>query len=252
MNLPNTRRFFVPPDTITGDQVFVRDSELAHQLARVLRLNVGDRVLFLDGTGSAYEVELSALGRDQIQGLVVHQGPAGNEPALHITLYIALLRAERFEWVLQKGTEVGISRFVPVQFARSLSGDRADSKKLNRWQRIIREAAEQSCRGMLPHIEQPISFAQACTRATSADLALLLWEGEAPSLRTVLRQTVNRKPQTAALAMLSGPEGGIAPEELTVANERGIINVSLGPRILRAETAPLVAAAAILYEAGEM
>jgi 16S rRNA (uracil1498-N3)-methyltransferase len=260
MRLPNTRRFFVAPEAIVGDQAIVRDAELAHQLGRVLRLAVGDHILLLDGSGNAYEVELSELGRELVRGQVVQQEVAQGEPALQITLYIALLRAERFEWVLQKGTELGVSRFVPVQFARSLPADRADSKKLARWSRIIREAAEQACRGILPPIVQPISFAQACSEATSAELSLILWEGEAPSLRSTLRK-ISQSPNLQSpishfpisnLALLSGPEGGISEEELTTASEHGIIPVSLGPRILRAETAPIAAVAATLYQAGEM
>ena len=251
MNLPNTRRFFVPPEILAADDLLIADSELAHQLGRVLRLGPGDHVLLLDGLGQVCEVELASLSREQVRGQVISRGPASGEPQLQLTLYLALLRAERFEWALQKGTELGVSRFVPVQFARSLPTDRADDKKLVRWRKIIREAAEQACRGRLPQIDPPLSFTAACTQAASADLPLILWEGEAPLLRTVLRrQPLALSAQRSALrvALLSGPEGGIATDELTAASDRGIMPVSLGPRILRAETAPLAAAAALFYE----
>lgn len=242
--MKNTYRFFVAPDSFSGDCVRVADAELARQLARVLRLGAGDRVLLLDGLGLAYEVELSELDRDSVLGRVV-ASEAAAEPALALTLYVALLRPERFEWVLQKGTELGVRRFVPVQFARSLPADRADGKKAERWRRIIREAAEQSCRGRLPELEAPQSFAAACAAASAADLALLLWEGQASPLRDLLRRAGD---PPASVAVISGPEGGIAAQELTAAEERGIIPASLGPRIVRAETAPIAAAAAICYE----
>jgi 16S rRNA (uracil1498-N3)-methyltransferase len=201
-------------------------------------------VLLLDGSGDACEVELTELGRDLVAGRVLGREPVG-EPAVELTLYVALLRPERFEWVLQKGTELGVSRFVPVHFARSLPADRADGRKGERWQRIIREAAEQACRGRLPALAAPMSFAAAIQAAAAAELPLILWEGAAPPLRRVLRRP---GPAPAAVAILSGPEGGIAEDELTAASERGIMPVSLGSRILRAETAPIAAAAAICYE----
>jgi 16S rRNA (uracil1498-N3)-methyltransferase len=240
--MKNTYRFFVPSDSFSGDAVRVADAELARQLGRVLRLGPGDHVLLLDGSGDACEVELSEIGRDLVVGRVLSREPVG-EPAVELTLYVAMLRPERFEWVLQKGTELGASRFVPVQFARSLPADRADGRKGERWRRIIREAAEQACRGRLPGLAAPLSFADACVAAGAAELPLILWEGAAPPLRNLLR-----RPGPASVAILSGPEGGIAEEELTAAGQRGIMPVSLGPRILRAETAPIAAAAAICYE----
>jgi 16S rRNA (uracil1498-N3)-methyltransferase len=253
MTIANTYRFFVPPEAVQGDSILLDDAGLAHQLVKVLRLRLGDRALFLDGQGYAYTVVLTELGRTRVSAQVEARAEASGESLLHVTLYVALLRAERFEFVLQKGTELGVSAFVPVEFARSLPADRADERKLARWRRIICEAAEQSCRGRLPLLELPISFDTACIQATNADLALLLWEGEAAPLRTILRQDLATQPRLGrnnpqTIALLSGPEGGITTDELTTAAEHGMILVSLGPRILRAETAPLAAAVALFYE----
>lgn len=242
--MKNTYRFFVPPESFSGDTVRVADPDLARQLARVLRLGVGDRVLLLDGLGAACAVELTELGRELVAGRVVERTRA-LDPSLDLSLYVALLRAERFEWVLQKGTELGVRRFVPVQFARALPADRVDGRKAERWRRIIREAAEQSCRGRLPELAEPLSFAAACALAATADLGLILWEGQAPPLRELLRRP---GPPPRSVAILSGPEGGIAAEELTAADQRGIMPASLGSQILRAETAPIVAAAVLGYE----
>lgn len=247
--IPNTYRFFVPPAALTDDHVTIDDSDLAHQMGRVLRLRPGSRVLLLDGQGTACSVRLTAVERARIAGLVEQRTPATGEPPLHLTLAVALIRAERFEWVLQKGTELGAGGFLPLHCQRSLAADQANPRRRQRWERIIREAAEQSCRGRLPNLEPPQPFVAACAWAARADLALLLWEGRAaPPLRDLLR---TRPTPPATLVLLSGPEGGIAPEELTTATEHGIIPVSLGPRILRAETAPIAALAAVLYEYGE-
>jgi 16S rRNA (uracil1498-N3)-methyltransferase len=242
--MKNTLRFFVAPAALATDQVQIDDQALAHQLGRVLRLAPGARVLLLDGLGMACEVELSALTREGFSGLVRARTAASGEPPLHLTLYLALIRPERFEWALQKSVELGATRLVPVSFARSLPADRADARKLERWRRIVREAAEQSCRGILPEVSTPLAFAAACGQAAAAALPLLLWEGTAPPLRERLRA----RPALPSISLLSGPEGGITAAELTAAVEHGIMPVSLGPRLLRAETAPLAAVAAIMYE----
>jgi 16S rRNA (uracil1498-N3)-methyltransferase len=259
-DIPNTHRFFVPPGLLHGDEVHLTDRTLVHQMERVLRLRPGERVLLLDGMGTGYEVQLTEVGHGKVSGHIEQRGPAHGEPAITLTLYVALLRGERFEWVLQKGTELGATRFVPVRFAHSQAAAQATAQKQARWQRIVREAAEQSCRGILPDLAEPQSLEAACQSATSSEtLALILWEGDnTPSLRQVVqarRQALVQAvvPGTGpgaglSLAVFSGPEGGIAPEELTTTTEHGIIPVSLGNRILRAETAPVAAAAAIFYE----
>lgn len=256
-DIPNTYRFFVPPDLLHGDEVHLTDRTLVHQMERVLRLRSGERVLLLDGMGNSCEVRLTEVGRGKVSGHIEQRGPAHGEPAITLTLYVALLRGERFEWVLQKGTELGVIRFVPVGFARSQGAAQATAQKQSRWQRIIREAAEQSCRGLLPDLAEPQSLETACRSVARDTLALILWEGDGgttPSLRQVVqarRQSLVGTGESGAgpsLAVFSGPEGGIAPEELTTTTEHGIIPVSLGNRILRAETAPVAAAAAIFYE----
>lgn len=245
--MKNTLRFFVPPEALRSDEVRLADQGLAHQLGRVLRLGPGDRVLLLDGLGAACTVELLALGRDEVRGRVVERAAAAGEPPVELSVYLPLIRPERFEWALQKCVELGAARLVPVAFARSLPSDRADPRRLERWRRIVREAAEQSARGVLPQVGEPIPFAAACEAAARAELAIMLWEREAPHLSALLRE---RPGAPATCALLSGPEGGITDEELTAARARGIMPASLGPRILRAETAP-VAAAALLIAALE-
>ncbi|MCS6880511.1 MAG: 16S rRNA (uracil(1498)-N(3))-methyltransferase [Oscillochloridaceae bacterium] len=247
MSLPNTRRFFVAPEALRDEQVRLSDPDLARQIGRVLRLVPGDHVLLLDGLGMAAEVELTAVNRDGVTGVVVRREAAGGEPPVHLTLYLPLIRAERFEWAVQKGVELGARRLTPTHCARSLPADRSDARKLERWRRIAREAAEQSCRGILPEVSATLSFAAATEAAAGADLALLLWEGQAPHLRSVLRAHRGEW-DGRAIHVLSGPEGGITPDELTCARERGIIPVSLGARVLRAETAPIAAIAMVLYE----
>ncbi|WP_129629231.1 RsmE family RNA methyltransferase [Candidatus Oscillochloris fontis] len=243
--MKNTYRFFVAPELLTAEVVTLDDTELVHQLVRVLRLTPGAQIMLLDGLGNQYTLELTAVSRVCVVGHVLTTGPAP-DPTYDLSLYVALIRPERFEWVLQKGTELGVRRFVPVSFSRCLANECADGRKTERWQRIIREAAEQAWRGRVPILSPALSFAAACAEAATAHFPLILWEGDAPPLRDRLRPPAPH----ASYAILSGPEGGITSEELALATQHAIMPASLGTHILRAETAPIMAAAALSYELG--
>ena len=260
----NTYRFFVDAGAFHGREVVVEEGELAHQLSTVLRLRAGDRVLLLDNSGWQYVVVLDAVERGRVAGTVERKELAGGEPRTKLTLYIALMRPERFEWVLQKGTELGVSSFVPVICERSTVADAEElsERKFERWNRILRESAEQSRRGKLPRLAPAVFFPPACDHAAQRGVAILLWEGSGvPTLRETLRGPAIASGEAGAagaaahpfsIALFSGPEGGFTARELETAQRYGMIAVTLGPRTLRAETAPLVATSAILYEMGDL
>lgn len=253
----NTYRFFIAPGSINGRTVTIADAALSHQLSHVLRLSVGDRVTLLDNSGWEYTVVLEQIERDRIGGVIEQRQLAAGEPRLKLTLYVALLRGERFEWVLQKGTELGVSAFVPMVCQRSVIDDLAEISptKLERWERIIREAAEQARRAKLPKLLPAMLFDTACEHAARRATAFVLWEGQgAQSLRRLLRAATQTPHGTApfSIALLSGPEGGLTESELATAAMYRLPLASLGPRTLRAETAPLAAAAAVLWEAGDL
>jgi 16S rRNA (uracil1498-N3)-methyltransferase len=260
----NTYRFFVAPEALEGRSVQIEEPALVHQLTNVLRLGTGDQVTLLDNSGWEYTVVLEQLGRDAVVGAIERKALATSEPRLKLALYVAVLRGERFEWVLQKGTELGVSAFVPVVCQRSVIDDLADigGGKIERWERIIREAAEQSRRAKLPKLRPAMLFDSACEHAQRRSQALLLWEGGgATSLRVLLRQRQerDRAVETSApaaapfsISLLSGPEGGFTESELAAATVHHIALASLGPRTLRAETAPIAAAAAVLFEHGDL
>jgi 16S rRNA (uracil1498-N3)-methyltransferase len=254
----NTYRFFVAPESIQGRIVRIEESALIHQLSHVLRLNPGDQITLLDNSGWEYVVVLEQIGRDSISGAIEHKTLAESEPHLKLALYVALLRGERFEWVLQKGTELGVSAFVPVVCQRSVIDDIADigAAKQERWERIIREAAEQSRRAKMPKLLPAMLFDTACDHAARRSRAFVLWEGSgATSLRSVLQQGEPGPWATEtpfSIALLSGPEGGFTESELATAVMYRLGIVSLGPRTLRAETAPIAAATAVLFSYGDL
>jgi len=243
-------RFFVPREALEGDEVAL-PSSVAHQLRNVLRMGPGARIVVLDNSGWEYEVELAEIAPQGARGRIVSRSLSNTEPRTKITLYQAFLKGQRFEFVLQKGTELGIVEFVPVISARCVvSSLEHAARKASRWEKIIREAAEQSRRGRLPELAPALFFREACLRATRAgQLALIPWEGEA---HMSLREALDGRQRPFSVSLFVGPEGGFDEAEIAVARQAGVVPVHLGPRILRAETAGLVAASAILFAYGDL
>jgi len=241
-------RFFLPEDCIEGHTVAIPGS-LVHRLRRVLRLSVGDCIVVLDNSGWEFEVELVKTGRGRLEGVVRGKAQAEGEPSTGITLYQALLKGHSFDLVLKKCTEIGVAGFVPMICERCVAGEPAGSR-LDRWRSIILEAAQQSRRGRLPVLHDIMSFENACK--TAAGTAILPWEGEsARGIGSVLGDLPKTKGEHG-ISIFIGPEGGFSAREVELAGNYGITPVSLGRRILRAETAGVVAAAVTLYEFGEL
>lgn len=237
-------RFFVDPETLRGDRVILPAPQ-AHQIRNVLRLRVGSAILVLDNSGAEYEVVLRQVDKQQVVGEAVAKRPCPNEPTVHLTLYQALMKRDKFEWVLQKGTEIGVSRFVPLVTQRSLvQNNDIKASKQTRWHKIITEAAEQSRRGCIPELHPPQTLAQALADHPTHP-GLIAWE-EAEEI--TLRQALSGEERPSRISLFIGPEGGFAAEEVEAAQAAGVQAITLGKRILRAETAALVASALVLYE----
>lgn len=240
-------RFFIPPEWLVEDGVTIRGGQ-AHQIAHVLRLKPGDRFVVLDSTGFEYEAVLLDITRDRVRGRVEGRRRCETEPALSVSLYQALLKGDRLETVLQKCTELGVSEFILFESARCVARS-PRPLRLERWRAIVTEAAEQSRRGKVPALQGVIRFDEACGRITGA--AIMPWEGEGcrgiKEALQMIRPSVGGK-----IAVFIGPEGGFAEAEVELARSKGIQPVSLGKRILRAETASMAVVSAVLYEFGEM
>ena len=237
-------------DARVGEQIVLSGTQ-AHQISRVLRLRVGQQVVLLNGSGREYLVRLDVVRSSTVSGQVQGILSSRPEPKLKLTLYQALVPRDRFETVLQKGTEVGIARFVPTRCERSIvpGGDAVDEKRLERWRRIVTEAAEQCERGIVPTVTRPLQFVEAVSEAAAAGAVLVAWEREeARSLRDGLTAIRSLR----SLALFVGPEGGFTEQEIAQAMSLGALTVSLGRRVLRTETAGPVLAALALYEAGDL
>jgi 16S rRNA (uracil1498-N3)-methyltransferase len=252
------QRFFVSPEAFERQPVILTGPQ-AHQIRRVLRMRLGERAVLLNGRGWACEGLLIAVTETDVRFQVSQRWQESGEPRTQITLLQAVLKGERFGWVLQKGTEVGVSAFMPMICERNVVDDmEAVEDKRERWERIIQEAAEQSGRAFLPQLLPAQLFQQAVQpgslpgkAAAAAPLRLLLWEGEQEASLNGALAGCNFT-SGARIQVLVGPEGGFTEEEVRLARSYGIRTITLGPRTLRADTAGVVAAAIILHEAGEM
>lgn len=240
-------RFFVPKEAIGANFLTLTGENAAH--AKVLRLKNGDEVTVCDAEGTDYRCTVSDVANGQIS-LVVHaSSPAESEAAVACSVYMAFAKADKFEHVIQKATELGASELVCFSSARCVSRPDAKSlkNKLERWQKIAASAAEQSRRGKIPQVIALPSFQDALRRAAQADLAVCFYENEE---RLTFRAAIEEKPFRTA-ALLTGPEGGFEEDEIRQAAAAGLKICTLGRRILRCETAPLCALSALMYASDE-
>ena len=235
--------FFVAPEAINQEQVHF-PTEIARQIQRVLRLKEGELVNVLDNTGMVYEVELVLEGQSA-SGRIIRHYTGETESRLCLTLMVSLSHREKYEWVLQKGTELGVSAFLPVISARSLVQKKdAIAAKQERWESIIREAAEQSHRARLPVLMEAMALVEAVALPSCESDILKVCahtSAEATPLRDILR---NNQPEECWI--LIGPEGGFTEDEVSLAQAHGFLVTSLGKRVLRMETAAIASAAIIL------
>ncbi len=237
-------RFFIARQSIQGDTVVIAGYQ-ARQIRNVLRLKCGDELVVLDNAGYEYRVQILDI-KMAITGKVVEFYPVENEAQIELVLYQALIKGDKFDFVLQKNTELGVKCFVPMLCHRCVAGQPGKSK-MDRWRRILTEAAEQSGRGYIPDLEQSCDFAKVCEELDGP--SILLWPGiESEPIYNVLKTF--QKPERVNIIV--GPEGDFTCEEIEAAQGAGVRIASVGKRTLRAETAGLVAASVILYEYGEM
>ncbi len=236
-------RFFL--ENAAGDTLLIEGQDARH-IACSLRMQEGDTLTVCNGHGTDFSCVLTAVTPEQVTLSVVDTVDTKSEPTLSVTLYQGLPKGDKLELIIQKAVELGVTRIVPVVTARSIAkmSDR-DHKKVARWQKIADEAAGQSGRGILPQVDAPILFKEAAAEMAKTQ-TVVFYECGGESLKTIA-PTLD-----GDVAIFVGPEGGIAPDEIETLKKGGASLATLGPRILRCETAPLAALAAIMALTGNM
>ena len=226
-------RLRVPPDAVADGEVSIEGPELRH--LRTFRLRAGDELVVFDGSGAEYAVHLTEVGHRRARGTVRHVEHPAREPSVHLVLAPAVLKGPRMDMLVEKATELGVARLAPVLTERVV----ARGEHRERWERIAAAAAKQCGRTRLPVVEAPRSLAARLAEPEPA-LRVVAWEAERHARITDL-------PAAAASALLvTGPEGGFSAGEIALARAHACRLIGLGARILRAETAVIVATALCL------
>ena len=236
-------RFFI--DGTADGRAYIAGADALH-IAKALRMRPGEALTLCDGKGTDFDGVLETVTDRQVTVRISASRPSQAEPTLAVTLYQGLPTGDKMDWIIQKAVELGVTAVVPVATRRSVARleGKAD-KKQERWQRIAAEAAGQCGRGMLPSVERPLSWSQALSRL-SGEPALVFYEGGGRPLRELVT------PSTRRLSVFVGPEGGFDPEEIDAIRRQGGGVATLGPRILRCETAPLAALTLLMHLSGNM
>ncbi len=226
------------------------EGEEADHILRVLRLGPGDRIVLFDNTGWEFNAQIAGTQRGQVFCEVLGKKWVPRESPLRITLAVPLIRPQPLEWIYQKGTELGVNLFYP--YYSSKSGRNFSRQELGgkqeRWKRIITAAAKQCGRNRLPELMAPCSFDQVLETGGQA-LRILPYEGETAN---TLKEIADKTPETGQVMVCIGPEGGFGSEEIRRAKEKNFFTISLGPRILRAETAVLTLIGLLQYCWGDL
>ena len=236
-------RFFLQAGLSEGEHLL--DGDLAHYVGRVLRLNPGAAVQVFNGSGMEWPGEILEVNKREVRVALGAATPGLAEPALKVHLGQALSRGERMDWAIQKAVELGVSQITPLFTERcevKLQGERAD-KRQQHWQQIAISACEQCGRSVIPTIHPPLALG-AWLGSIEADLKLVLHHRTEQRLADLMRPTT--------LALLIGPEGGLSADEIDQALGSGFEAARFGPRVLRTETAPVVALSVVQHLWGDL
>lgn len=245
-------RFFVSPEAVdkASGMITVTGEDVNH-IRNVLRFTTGEMLEISDGAGNEYSAVIEKLEKERITAVIKGVSQNRTEPPVEVTLYQGIPKSDKMDLIIQKCVELGVKRVVPVITERTVvkfDGGRDASAKTARWQRISLEASKQCGRGSIPVVSEPVRFAKAIEEARESGLCIIPYEKEdATGLADCIRSDRYR-----SVAVFIGPEGGYTEDEIKKAEISGIRPVTLGPRILRTETAGLAVLSILMYELGDM
>lgn len=242
-------RFFI--ENVSGDAITVSGQDAAH-ISRSLRMKTGDTLTVCGGQGVDYLCVIESVTDSEVFLRVTGTVPTTSEPSVRLTLYQGLPKGDKLELVIEKTVELGIHTIVPVLMQRSVSRPdaKAATKKLERYRKLALSAAKQCGRGIVPTVSPMIDFRELPGKLASHQSVIFFYECGGQPLSAVMDSV--RREKLTDIAIVIGPEGGFAPAEAQALQEAGAVTATLGRRILRTETAPIAATAAIMFATGNM
>lgn len=237
-------RFF----TAVGGQHVTLTGEDVYHIARSLRMKKGEEIILCDGQGTDYFGVIKDISGDRVEVKIINSEKTKSEPDIKVTLFQALPKGDKMEDIIKKSVELGVFKIVPFISERCISRPKAEAgaRKRERWQKIALEAAKQSQRGIVPQVGGIIGFSDVLQQLSGFTHSIMFYEGQARPLSEVLN------PGIKEIGILIGAEGGFSDSEVKAAQNLGIPAATLGPRILRCETAPICALSVIMYATGQM
>ncbi|MBR2108683.1 MAG: 16S rRNA (uracil(1498)-N(3))-methyltransferase [Ruminococcus sp.] len=233
-------------DSEIDSENFIITGENAKHISKSLRMKPGEALTLVTPEKEQLDCVITTVNFESVEVEITSRKPCENEPDVEITLYQALPKGDKMEYIVQKCVELGISRIVPVISARCISrpDKKSLAKKQIRWQKIAKEAAQQSRRGIIPKVDAAVSFKEAVELCAQNEQNIVFYELGGESVKRL----IGNKPES--IGIFIGSEGGFEQAEVDLATQRGAKTATLGKRILRAETAPLAALSVIMYETG--
>lgn len=249
------QRYFVEKQQFENDKVHILGDDARH-IGKVMRGRAGDEIIVCDGQGRIVLVQLESIEQGEVVAAVIEEIAERSEARFRVGIAQSLPKGDKLETVIQKCTEIGAASFVPFLSERTVVqyDSKKEEKRLQRWSKIAKEAAEQSHRSRIPDVVQPLTYKQLLKTFGEYDLVLFCYEKEdGQQLRDIVRPFAEERREGAAnILVVVGPEGGFSEREADEASAAGASLTGLGKRILRAETAGMTALSCILYESGEM
>lgn len=240
-------QFFVEEEQVHSDSISIIGGDVNH-IKNVLRMKNGEKIRVSSKSGQAYFCHISSILDDEVTAAIDSADEAGTELDNHIVLYQGLPKGDKLELIIQKAVELGVSEIVPVSMKNCVVklDEKKAAKKLQRWQAIAESAAKQSKRTVIPTVKQPVTYKEALKSASELDVTLVPYENERGMDAT--REIMGQLRAGQTIGVIVGPEGGFAPEEIALVDERVTMHrISLGRRILRTETAGFATLAMLVY-----
>ena len=243
-------RFFVSPEGFSENTVTIKGSDVNH-IRTVLRMKPGDRIEVIDHQGFQYEIVLAEVERDHVRGEILSKIAIQTESPVNIRMGQALIKGNAFDLLIRKAAELGVNAIVPLKTQRCVARLAKESEpyRTQRWQRIAEEASKQCGRSLVPEVHSTVlSVEEFCQQSSDCDLKLVFWEGE----QKTRLQDVTAPDSVTSIAFLAGPEGGWAAEEIDFLIQQGFQTVTLGPRLLKADSASLVIMSLLQHRWGDL